>query len=323
MFAWQADRFGEPLDVLELKDIEKPVPGPGEVLIKVGAVGLGLPDLMSVQGRYPFVTMPPAIPGHSFVGTIDAAGPDSSFQQGMRVMARTMYKNQAGALAEYALAREFDTFPAPHALNDAQAAGFVVPYHTAYVGLVGRGKLQEGETLLVLGGSGASGSAAIELGKALGARVVATARGEAKAEFCRRLGADAVIDTTHLHIGEALREATGGHGADVIFDPVGGKPSDQSVEAIAWGGRLVLIGISAGFPNLNPLDMIGRTYSVIGAALPNRTEEERNQAIMDLDALVSSGKVSVPIEGQYGFEEAPNLIARLGGDIMGRHIVNL
>ena len=235
-----------------------------------------------------------------------------------------MYKNQAGALAEYAVAREFDTFPAPDALEDAQAAGFVVPYHTAYVGLVSRGKLAEGETLLVLGGSGASGSAAISLGKALGARVIATARGQAKADFCRTLGADHVIDATaSSHIGEALREVTDGYGADVIFDPVGGEPSDQAVQGIAFGGRLALIGISAGFPNLDPLDMIGRTYSAIGAALPNRTDAEREQAITDLDQLVSSGKLSVPIEGQYAFEEAAKMIALLGGDIMGRHIINI
>ncbi|WP_144097529.1 zinc-binding dehydrogenase [Croceicoccus sediminis] len=323
MFAWQADKFGEPLDVLELKDMEKPVPGPGEVVIKVSAVGLGLPDMMSVQGRYPFVSACPAIPGHSFSGTIDSTGPDSAFSPGTRVMARTMYKNQAGALAEYAVAREFDTFPVPDALDDAQAAGFVVPYHTAYVGLVSRGQLAAGEALLVLGGSGASGSAAIELGKALGARVIATARGDAKADFCRKLGADEVIDPTQVHVGQAVRELTDGHGADLIFDPVGGEPSDQAVEGIAFKGRLALIGISAGFPTLNPLDMIGRTYSVIGAALPNRTAAEREQAIKDLDELVTSGKISVPIEGQYTFDETPQLIARLGGEIMGRHIIKI
>lgn len=323
MLAWQAEKFGEPLDVLEMKDMEKPIPGPGEVLIRVKAVGLGLPDLFSVQGRYPFVTIPPAIPGHSFVGTIDSTGPGSSFSPGERVMARTMYKNQAGALAEYSLARAFDTFPAPDGLDDAQAAGFVVPYHTAYVGLASRGKLRDGETLLVLGGSGASGSAAISLGKAMGAKVVATARGKKKAEFCRALGADHVIDTTDSHIGDALREATSGYGADVIFDPVGGEPSGQAVQGIAFGGRLVLIGVSAGLQNLNPLDMIGRTYSVIGAALPNRTETERKQAITDLDRLVNSGKLSVPIEGQYSFEDAAKIISLLGGDIMGRHIINI
>jgi len=323
MFAWQADRFGEPLDVLELKDIDKPIPGPGEVVIKVSAVGLGLPDLMSLQGRYPFVTECPAVPGHSFSGTVDSTAPDSAFVPGQRVMARTMYKNQAGALAEYAVAQEIDTFPVPDALDDEQAAGFVVPYHTAYVGLVSRAKLAEGETLLVLGGAGASGSAAIELGKALGAHVVATARGEAKADFCRKLGADHVIDATQCHIGEAVREVTDGHGADVIFDPVGGEPSDAAVHGIAFGGRLILIGISAGFPTLSPIDMINRTYSVMGAALPNRTADERSQAIADLDALVTSGKISVPIEGRYSFDETPGVIARLGGEIMGRHIIKV
>src|SRR3546814_1347474 len=110
--------------------MDNPVPGPGEGLFKVRSVGLWLPDLMAVQGRYPLITLPPAIPGHSFSGTIDSTGPGSSFTPGMRVMARTMYKNQAGALAEYALAREFDTFPVPDALDDAQAAGFVVPYRS-------------------------------------------------------------------------------------------------------------------------------------------------------------------------------------------------
>jgi len=323
MLAWQAESFGEPLDVLELKDIERPVPGPGQVLIKVRAVGLGLPDLMSVQGRYPFVPAPPAIPGHSFVGIIESTGPGSSFTAGMRVMARTLYESHAGALAQYALASDFHTFPAPDELDDAQAAGFALSYHTAYVGLVSRGKLASGETLLVLGGSGATGSAAIELGKALGAQVIATARGQAKANFCRTQGADHVIDATQSHIGEALRELTGGYGADVIFDPVGGEPSDQAVQAIATGGRLVLIGNAAGLSKLNPLDMIGRTYSAIGAAFPNRTEAERRQAITELDQLVADGKLTVPIEGQYAFEEAPKIIARFGGDLMGMHIINM
>lgn len=322
MLAWLAEKFGEPLDVLKLKDIEKPVPGRGQVLIKVQAVGLGLPDLRSVQGRYPFVPDPPAIPGHSFMGMIDTAGPGSLFKPGMRVMARSLYESHAGALAEYALARDFHTFPAPDSLDDAQAAAFVLSYHTAYVGLVSRGKLAEGETLLVLGGSGASGSAAIHLGKALGARVVASARGEEKVNFCRAQGADHVIESAHGHIGEALREWTGGHGADVIFDPVGGEPSDQAVQAIAWGGRLVLIGIAAGLPKLNPLDMIGRTYSVIGAAFPNRSEAERESAMTDLDGLVCNGKLTVPIEGRHSFEEVPRILARLGGDIMGLHVVD-
>jgi len=323
MLAWQAEEFGEPLDVLALKQIEKPAPGPGEVLIKVRAVGLGLPDLTSVRGRYPFVTSPPVIPGHSFVGTIEETGPGSRFKPGMRVMARTLYTSHAGALAEYALAKDFHTFPAPAELDDAQAAAFVLSYHTAYVGLVSRGKLAEGETLLVLGGSGATGSAAIQLGKALGAQVIAVARGEAKVAFCRAQGADHVIDTTQSHIGEAVRELTGGHGADVILDPVGGEPSDQAVQGIAFGGRLVLVGNAAGLPKLNPLDMIGRTYSAIGAAFPNRTEAEREQAITDLDELVRNGKLTVPIEGRYAFEEAPKVIARFGGGIMGMHVIDV
>jgi len=323
MLAWQAESFGEPLDVLALKEIEKPVPGPGEVLIKVRAVGLGLPDLMSVQGRYPFVPTPPAIPGHSFAGIIESTGPGSSFAPGMRAMARTLYESHAGALAEYALARDFHTFPAPDELDDAQAAAFALSYHTAYVGLASRGKLAAGETVLVLGGSGATGSAAIELGKALGARIIATARGQAKADFCRAQGADLVIDTILSHIGEALRDLTGGYGADLIFDPVGGEPSDQAVQAIATGGRLVLIGNAAGLPKLNPLDMIGRTYSAIGAAFPNRTEAERKQAITDLDHLVACGQLKVPVEGQYAFEEAPRIIARFGGDLMGMHVINM
>ncbi|WP_144095911.1 quinone oxidoreductase family protein [Croceicoccus sediminis] len=323
MLAWQADTFGEPLDVLTLKDIEKPVPGPGEVLIKVRAVGLGLPDLRSVQGRYPFVKSPPAIPGHSFCGTIAQVGPGSTLSPGTRVMARTLYESHAGALAEYALAKEFHTFAAPDELDDIQAAAFVLSYHTAYVGLVSRARLAEGETLLVLGGSGATGSAAIELGKALGAKVIAAARGKAKIDFCRAQGADHVIDTTRANIGESLRELTGGHGADVIFDPVGGEPSDQAVEGIAFGGRLVLVGNAAGLPNLNPLDMIGRTYAAMGAAFPNRTEAEREEAIRDLDAMVRDGRLTVPVEGCHAFDAAPKVIARFAGDTMGMQVITV
>src|SRR3546814_16735284 len=117
-----------------------------------------------------------------------------------------------------------------------------------------------------------------------------------------------------------MRELTGGYGADVIFDPVGGEPSDQAVQGIAWGGRLVLIGISAGFPKLNPLDMIGRTYSAIGAAIHHRTEAEREKAIADLDRLVSRDRIIVPIEGQSAFAKTPTMIASIGADIIGRAI---
>lgn len=324
MKAWRAHRFGEPLDVLMLEeDVDRPVAGPGEILIEVACVGAGLPDLMAVQGRYPLITTPPVTPGHSLVGKVIAVCEGSRLSPGDRVVARTLFRDGTGAFAEYALAQDQDSFPAPAALSDEQAAGFVVPFHTAYVGLVSRGKLRAGETLLVLGGAGSSGSAAISLGKALGATVIATARNAAKVALCFAQGADHVIETADEHIGDAAREWTGGRGVDVLFDPVGGAPCEQAVGAMAVNGRLVLIGFSAGWPRLDPLDMIVRQYSAIGAALPNRSAEERQEAADVLDALASAGKIKVPVQAVFPFTETAKVIARLGGDVMGRLIVRV
>lgn len=323
MRAWQAEEFGEPLDNLRQVDLPRPIPRDKEVLIEVSHVGLGLPDLMAVRGHYPAITKPPVIPGHSLAGRISAAGLHSGFNVGDRVMARSLFRNGTGALAEHALARHDDTFLAPTGLDDPQAAAFVVPYHTAHVGIWTRGRIKEGETLLVLGGSGGSGAAAIQLGKALGATVIAAARSATKTGFCKSQGADHVIDASVQHIGKEALALTGGRGVDVIFDPVGGEYCSQALEGIAVNGRLVLIGFARGWPQLDAFHIIKRQYGVIGAAVPARSPEEREEARLVLDRLANEGVITVAIESISAFDRAPDLIAGLGGDMLGKHVVSL
>jgi NADPH2:quinone reductase len=265
MRAWQVQRQGEPSEAIELTRVPVPEPNPGEVRIRVAAAGLGLPDVFMCRGTYAFEPTLPFTPGQEVSGVVTAAGPGTTTPVGARVMAVTAFFRGYGGLAEEALALDASTYPAPGEMDWSQAAGFVIPYHTAWLGLVTRGRLEPEETLLVLGAAGGSGSAAIQLGKALGARVIAVAGGPEKGRVCRALGADVVLDHREGGLAAAVRDATGGAGADVIYDPVGGETFDAATRCIASEGRLLAIGFASGaWHDASTARLVDRNASVVG-----------------------------------------------------------
>src|SRR4051812_22238716 len=188
MRAWQVQRGGEPKDVLRLVDVEPPVPGPDQLRIRVTAAGVGLPDVFMCRGNYPLTPGLPFTPGQEAVGVVTAVGEGVTHAVGDRVMGVSMFYIRHGSFADECLLTAETAFPVPAGLSDAEAAGFWIPHLTGWVGLVERGEIKAGDELAVLGASGGSGIAAVQLGKALGARVIAVVGDDEKAEFCRGLG---------------------------------------------------------------------------------------------------------------------------------------
>ncbi|MEZ4291960.1 MAG: CoA transferase [Myxococcota bacterium] len=248
MRAWQTVRAGAPKEALALcADAPEPVPYPGTVLLEVHAAGLGLPDALMCQGSYAMTPKLPFTQGQEVVGRVIGWGDGVENRRvGDRVMAVTSFFTGHGSVAERCLALDDFCLPVPEGMTDAEGAAFLIPYHTAFIGLVTRGKLEPGETLLVLGGAGGTGSAAIEVGRALGARVIATVGGPEKIEHCRALGADLVIDRRAQDIAESVLAATDGRGADCVYDPVGGEAFQRATRCVAHEGRILAIGFASG-----------------------------------------------------------------------------
>jgi NADPH2:quinone reductase len=265
MRAWQIQRHAEPADAIARVEMDAPEPGPAELRIQVEAAALGLPDVFMCRGTYAFDPQLPFVPGQEVVGVVTAAGQGSATPVGARVMGVTAFFKGHGGLADEALALDASVYPAPATMAATEAAGFVIPYHTAQLALKTRGGLRGGETLLVLGAAGGSGSAAVALGKALGARVIAVAGGPEKRAVCEGLGADLVIDHRAGDWAEAVRDATGVHGADLIFDPVGGDAFESALDCIASEGRLLAVGYASGVWRDAPTRLlVGKNASVVG-----------------------------------------------------------
>jgi NADPH:quinone reductase len=323
--AWIAETFGRPRDVLKLVDVDMPVPAPGEALLRVLATNIGLPDRMMVEGRYFLVPTPPVTPGQEVVGIVEAAGRGYPFPIGTRVIGGTNFTTGSGGLAEFCLSPGEGAVPASNDMPDEQAAAFLGTFHVAYVGLVNRARAMPGESLLVLGGSGGTGSTAIQLAKALGLKVIATARDTKKAAFCRQQGADHVIDLSTESLSERVRTLTGGRGVDMVYDTVGSTLAEQALDVIAIGGRYILIGFAGGrgFLTIEPFIILTKGISVTGALHSVRTVEERDEAIALLARLFSEGKISMPINKIISFTEAPKALEELGGAVNGKLIVRV
>jgi NADPH2:quinone reductase len=315
MKSWRAAAFGKPSEVLKLVDTDVPVPGPGEALVRVLAANIGLPDRMMLEGRYFMVPKPPVTPGQEVVGIVEVAGADYPYPAGTRVIGVTNFASGSGGLAEYCLSPGQGTVLAPKGMNDAAAAAFLGTFHGAYVGLVNRARAAAGETLLVLGGSGGAGSTAIQLAKALGLRVIATVRDPGKADFCRKQGADHVIDIQAEPLADRVRALTGGKGADIIYDTVGPPLTE----------RFVLIGFAGGtaFPPINPFQILVRGISITGALNTVRTPAERDDAIATLGLLFRQGRIHMPIDQIVAFADIPDALDRLGGAVSGKLVAHI
>lgn len=268
MRAWKVHEFGAPADVLKLDENAAAFePGPGEVKLKVEAAGLGLPDVFMCADNYPLTPPLPFTPSQEAAGTVIAVGEgvDPSLL-GSRVLGPTLFQKQRGGLAEECLMHSMAAFPIPAEMTGEEAAGFFIPFLTAWIGLVRRARITADDTVLVLGASGSSGCAAVQLARAKGARVIAVAGGPHKVEFCAGLGADAVIDHRSEDITTRALELTEGRGATVIYDPVGGKPGRAAFKATAFEGRFVVIGYASGaWPKIDLPETLPKNISLVGA----------------------------------------------------------
>lgn len=304
MRAWRVHEHGEPEGVLRLDDVPEPEPGPGEVVVEVAAAALNFPDILLCRGQYQERPALPFTPGVELAGTVD----------GKRVLGAP--RMGAGALAERTVAPSATLYPVPDGMPWTAAAALHITYQTGYLALHTRAALRPGETLLVHAGAGGVGSAAVQLGKAAGARVVATAGGADKVKVLHELGVDLAIDYTTEDFVEAVKDFTDGRGADVVYDPVGGDVFDRSTKCIAFEGRLLVIGFTSGrIPEARANHVLVKHYSVVGVhwGLYNRRRPEVPRAIHDrLCELYVEGLVDPLVSEVVRFEEAPAALAALG-----------
>jgi len=261
MHAWQVEEFGHYHDAMEWRETDRPTPNGSDALVKVDAIGLNFPDILMIAGKYQVRPPLPFVPGTELMGTVVEPGSDSGLAEGDRVMAMC----GVGAFAEYCIAPEGARFSVPEGMSSEDAAAFQMIYQTSYFGLAVRANLQPGEVLLVHGGAGGVGTSAIQLGKALGAMVIATAGTEAKMEICRQCGADHVVNYATDDFAEVVKDLTKGNGADVVYDPVGGDVFDKSTKCIAWNGRILVIGFTSGrIPEIRTNRILLKNMSVVG-----------------------------------------------------------
>jgi len=343
MRAWRVHRYGSPSEALSLDEIEAPEPGPGEVRVRVSATVLNWNDIDGCYGRYE--TVKPEVPyvlGMEVVGRVEAAGDGAEEWLGQRVM--TTPRAATGGYAEFAVAPVSMTFRVPDAMSDADAAAFYFPYHVSGVGLLERARLSAGETVLVHAGAGGIGSAAIQLGKAVGATVFATCGSEEKAEFCLQLGADFAIDYSRQDFAEVVLEETGGHGVNVVLDTVGGEVTEKSWRCIGLHGRHLIAGFSGGieledekwmtlrplvFGNFNLMGVImsyAEDPTVIKRAagfnfLPLADARAMHERLL---GWYESGALRSVIAGTVGFDEVPRGLEVLEQrKVLGRLVVRM
>jgi len=322
MRAWKVQQAGSPTDVLELdENAEEPLPGPGTIQLEVLAAGIGLPDALMCNGSYMLTPALPFTQGQEVVGRITVLGPGVENRKiGDRVMAVTSFFTGDGSFAERCLALDDFCLPVPDKMTDVEGAAFLIPLHTAYIGLAQRAALREGETLLVLGGAGGTGSAAIQLGRCLGARVLATAGGPEKVAFCESLGADHVIDYRTEDIAQAVLAATDGRGADVIYDPVGGETFTAATRCVAAEGRILMIGFASGsWGQVDSPHLVNRNYSVMGVIPTGYDRAFKEKAQARMVAWWEEGRIRIPVEPPVAFEDLPAALERLlAGQVKGK-----
>ena len=314
MFGWQVHELGDPADALVWGEIPDPEPGPGQVLVRVHAVACNFPDILLCQGRYQEKPEPPFTPGMEIAGEVVAAGEGAVARVGDRVLG--MPPMGEGGYAELAVLDADATLPWPDGMSAGQAAGMFVTYQTGICALEHRAKLQAGETLLVHAAAGGVGSAAVQLGKALGARVIGTAGGADKCAVARQMGADDVVDYATEDLVTRVKELTDGRGADVIYDPIGGDVFDASRRLVAFEGRILVIGFVAGrFAEAPTNHVLIKNYAVVGVhwALYRRVAPEwipRWQG--RLNDLWAAGRIAPLVGAELPLREAPEALRRLG-----------
>lgn len=349
MRAWQVVRHGSPSDALELVDVEVPAPGPGQIVVKARASVLNYNEVDGCHGRY--LTINPPLPytlGMECVGEVVAAGPGEEAWLGRQVTSSGF--GAVGAHADLVIASAAMTFDIPPGLSDVEAAAFFYPFHLAHLGLHERGRLTEGETVLVHAAAGGVGSAAVQLAVAAGATVIATVGSEEKAQFARSLGAHHVINYRACDFADAVLEITDDRGVDACFDGVGGEIMLQSLRCLARGGRHLVVGFASGIeaeevPMINgrmlcfgnfdivgvilaytPPEIAGKIAGASGMPVPrfNPPTTDVARGVQDhLLSLLDAGKIRPIVGGEVPFADLPQALEAMERrQTMGRIVLS-
>ena len=305
-------------ETLRLTEIETPAPGPGQILVAVKAAGVNFPDTLIIRDLYQFRPPRPFAPGGEVAGVVEAVGPGV---EGFSIGDRVLSGGINGGFATHFLAEAARTNKIPDDMPFDEAAGFMLTYGTSHYALKDRARLQPGEALFILGAAGGVGAAAIELGKAFGAKVVAGVSSEEKAAFCKELGADETIvyprdldrDGQKALSGE-IKRLCGGEGANVVYDAVGGDYAEPAVRALAWEGRYLVVGFPAGIPKI-PLNLtLLKSCQIMGVfwgAFTMREPAKNAGYIAELFDFYKSGKIRPRITARFPFEDAAKALEML------------
>ena len=310
-------------ETLVLEELPSPRPGPGEVVIDVKAAGVNFPDVLIIQSKYQVKPPLPFAPGAELSGVIKEVGAGvTGFKPGDRVIAMTTW----GAFAEECVARVDQLIRMPAGLDFATAAAFTLTYGTSWHALKDRGQLRAGETLLVLGAAGGVGLAAVEIGKALGARVIAAASSAEKLAVCRAHGADETIDYASEDLRARLKSITGDKGVDVVYDPVGGQYAEPAVRSTAWRGRYLIVGFANGEIPRIPLNlMLLKGSSLVGVYWGDWTRREPDAAAAGMTELLGwleAGRLKPHLSGRYPLARAAEaLVALASRKVAGKLVV--
>jgi NADPH2:quinone reductase len=322
MHAWLCENpIG--VEALQWKELPTPSPKAGEVVIAIKAASLNFPDLLTVQNKYQFKPPLPFVPGSEYAGLVEAVGEGVKH---LKVGDAVAAIGSSGGFATHACVAAAGVMPLPPGFAFDDAAAFVMTYGTTHHALIDRAQLKAGETLLVLGAAGGVGTAAIQIGKVLGARVIAAASSDAKCDFCTSIGADATINYTTANIRDALKTLTDGKGPDVVYDPVGGDLAEPVFRSIAWRGRYLVVGFAQGsIPSL-PLNLaLLKGASIVGVFWGDfaRREPKANAAgLAELARWYGEGKIKPAIDQKLPMEQLPAAYARMGSrQVLGKVVM--
>jgi NADPH:quinone reductase len=308
--------FGPP-ESLVIEEVEPLKPGKGQVVISVKACGVNFPDALIIQGKYQSKPPFPFTPGSEVSGIVKELGEGvDAFEVGTKVLAFI----GMGGFAEEVIADASQIIPMPPALDFTTASAFLLTYGTSHHALKDRAQLQSGETLLVLGAAGGVGLAAVELGKAMGARVIAAASSDEKLEVCKQHGADEVINYSTEDLKDRIKQLTSGKGVDVAFDPLGGDYSEPVLRSMAWGGRFLVIGFASGDIPRIPLNLpLLKVYSIVGVFWGSFMEQDPKHGrenIHELITWMNEGKLKPHVSATYPLEHVTDALH----DLMERKV---
>jgi len=325
MKAWQVAELGEPRDVLRLVEVDDPAPGSGQLVVKVLASPANFPDVLMCRGLYQVKPDLPFTPGVELCGEVVALGEGvTGFAIGERVLGGAVLPY--GGFGELALMDTATTFTAPPELDDAQASSLYIGYQTGWFGLHRRAGVKAGETLLVHAAAGGFGSAAIQLGKAAGARVIGVVGGPDKAKVALELGADVVVDRREQDFVEVVKAETGGRGADVVYDPVGGETYTRSTKCIAFEGRILVVGFAGGDIQSAALNhALVKNYSIVGLhwGLYNRFDPQAvAECHRDLTRLAAEGGVRPLVSERLALADVAAGVQRLADGVTVGRVVH-